>query len=301
MAEAMKRQAWAVAAGVGVLLALVAAASRTQLFHESEPPIAPAVSRLLVDFWLYLFLVLEVLVGGLVIWALWPRDEYAMPEIKRPPWWHLLLQYAMLAAVFGIGVLLAGRIRQLLQPPAGVRAGAGTAPRPGPLTGVMGAPSTPPGFDWLALGLVALLLAAVALLWWQRLRRRRARRGQEREIQRALAEVVGEALDDLRTDADPRRSVIQAYARMERVLAVHRVPRRPHEAPVEYLARALSELDIREPALRRLTDLYEFARFSHHHVDESMRADAIESLAAIREDLLALAPGPAPLGQALAT
>jgi len=50
-----------------------------------------------------------------------------------------------------------------------------------------------------------------------------------------------------------------------------------------------------------LTDLYEFARFSHHHVDESMRADAIESLAAIREDLLALAPGPAPLGQALAT
>ena len=105
MAEPMKRQGWAIALGVAALLALVAAASRTHLFHESEPPLAPGVSRLVVDFTLYLFLVLELLVGGLVIWALWPRDEYAMPEIKRPPWWHLLL-------LSGVGV--AGMIAGLI-------------------------------------------------------------------------------------------------------------------------------------------------------------------------------------------
>jgi hypothetical protein len=301
MAEAMKRQGWAVAVGVAVLLALVAAASRTQLFHESEPPLAPGVSRLVVDFSLYLFLVLELLVGALVIWALWPRDEYSMPEIKRPPWWHLLIQYAMLAAVFALGVLFAARIRRLLfdrgTPPPG-QSGSAASNR---ALGAASVPNTPPGFDWLAFGLVVLLLAAVALLWWQRMRRRRLRRGEEREIQRALAEVLGDALDDLRTDTDPRRAVIQAYARMERVLAVHRVPRRPHEVPLEYLSRALAELDIREPAIRRLTELYEFARFSQHEVDEAMRADALESLAAIRENLLAQAPDPAPLGQAVAT
>src|SRR5712692_9693557 len=168
MAEAMRRQAWPVALGVAVLLALVAAASRTQLFHETEPPVTPGLSRLVVDFSLYLFLVLEVLVGGLVIWALWPRDEYAMPEIKRPPWWHLLLQYAMLAAVFAVGVLLAGRIRQLFQ-----RAGPAGALQNSPLPGTQRVPSAPPRFDWLALGLVVLLLAALALIWWQRMRRRR--------------------------------------------------------------------------------------------------------------------------------
>ena len=88
---------------------------------------------------------------------------------------------------------------------------------------------------------------------------------------------------------------------MERVLAVHRVPRRPHEVPLEYLGRALAELDIREPGIRRLTDLYEYARFSQHEVDEAMRSAALESLAAIREDLLVPAPDPAPRGPALAT
>src|SRR5947209_5899703 len=152
MAEPMKRQGWAIALGVAALLALVAAASRTHLFHESEPPLAPGVSRLVVDFTLYLFLVLELLVGGLVIWALWPRDEYAMPEIKRPPWWHLLLQYAMLAAVFALGVVLASRIRRLLLERGTAPPGQGGSAAAGAGLGAAGLPSTPPGFDWLAFG-----------------------------------------------------------------------------------------------------------------------------------------------------
>lgn len=296
----MKRQVWAVATGVAALLLLVAAASRTQLFQESQPPVSPGLSRLLVDFTLYLFIALEALVGVMVIWALWPREEYGLPEVKRPPWWHLLIQYAGLAAVFGLGVLLATRIRQRFLTQGGPP-GAAQGAASNPLSAAVGVPNTPPGFDWLAFGLVLLLLVAVALAAWQRLRRRRVRRREERELQQALADVVADALDDLRTDADPRRAVIQAYARMERVLAVHRVPRHRHETPAEYLARVLAELEIREAAIRRLTDLYQVAKFSRHPVDESMRADALDSLAAIRQDLLAPAPAPVPLGQPVAT
>ncbi len=285
------------ALGVGVLLALVAAASRTQLFHESEPPLSPGLARLLVDFSIYLFLALEVLVGAAVVWALWPSDEYAAPELKRRPWWHLLVQYALLAFFLSAGLLLVNRYRSLLERPPPVAAGAAgppVAPPPGTLAGA------PPGFDWLALGLVVALMVAASLVLWRQQRRRLAARRVERELQRSLAEVVGDALDDLRDDTDARRAVIQAYARMERVLAIHAVPRRPYETPVELLARALVELDIREPAIRRLTELFEYAKFSPHAVDQAMRADALESLAAIREDLLAPPPPRPPLGAPVA-
>jgi hypothetical protein len=296
----MKRQVFTVAGAVALLLVVVAAASRTQLFHESEPPVTPGLSRLLVDFTLYLFIAFEAAVGLLVIWALWPREEYGMPEIKRPPWWHLLIQYAGLALVFGIGVLLASRLRQRFLGGQAVQAGAG-AGRPNPVTSGLGVPNTPPGFDWLAFGLVVLLLAVVALVSWQRLRRRRVRLREERHVQQALAEVVADALDDLRTDSDPRRAVIQAYARMERVLAVHQFPRRGHETPEEYLGRVLAELDIREAAIRRLTELYQFAKFSQHPVDEGMRADALEALADVRQDLLMPALDARGLGRPVAT
>jgi hypothetical protein len=293
----MKRQGIAIALGVGVLLALVAAASRTQLFHESEPPLSPGLARLLADFSIYLLLALELLVGAAVVWALWPGDGYAAPELKRRPWWHLLAQYALLALFLGAGLLLVNRYRSLLERPPPLAGGAAGLP-PAPLPGTPA--GAPPGFDWLAFGLVVVLIVAAALALWRQQRRRWGARRAERELQRALADVVADALDDLREDTDSRRAVIQAYARMERVLAVHAVPRRPSETPAELLARALMELDIREPAIRRLTELFEFAKFSPHPVDEAMRADALESLAAIREDLLAPAPPSPALGAPVA-
>ncbi|MEP7105961.1 MAG: hypothetical protein ABI838_08955, partial [Chloroflexota bacterium] len=191
----MKRHQVAVSLGIGLLLMLVAAASRTPLFHESEPPVSAGLARVLVDFSIYLFLVVEVLVGVAVVWALWPSDDYGKLELKRRPWWHVLIQYAMLILVFGAGVLLANRYRQLLAatpPLAGGGNGLAAAPVPGTAGGA------PPGFDWVAVGLVVALLAAVALALWQRERRRRAARRAARGLQRELAEVVGDALDDLR-------------------------------------------------------------------------------------------------------
>jgi hypothetical protein len=50
---------------------------------------------------------------------------------------------------------------------------------------------------------------------------------------------------------------------MERALAAGGLPRRPSEAPFEYVERALGELETSAESARRLTDLFEWAKFSH--------------------------------------
>ena len=102
-----------------------------------------------------------------------------------------------------------------------------------------------------------------------------------------LAAALDQSLDDLRTDPDLRRAIIAAYARMEAALGFAGIPRRPSEAPLEYVERALLSLDTSAEAVRKLTDLFEWARFSHHEPEPSMRDDAVEALVAVRDELRA--------------
>ena len=97
--------------------------------------------------------------------------------------------------------------------------------------------------------------------------------------------MLADTLDDLRQERDPRKAVISAYARMERTFAAYRVPRDPAEAPLEYMARALDRLSVSGAAVRRLTLLFERAKFSPHVVDRGMKDEAIETLAALRSEL----------------
>jgi hypothetical protein len=136
---------------------------------------------------------------------------------------------------------------------------------------------------WVALG-VALAIGAVVAHEW----RRRPPAGPQAAAGE-LEAVLSRTLDELELDPDPRRAVIQAYVRMEGVLAAHGHARLPHEAPLEYLARVLRELDVRAEAAHALTELFERARFSHHEIDAAMRAEAVASLEAVRDDLRAAA------------
>ena len=79
--------------------------------------------------------------------------------------------------------------------------------------------------------------------------------------------------------------MIAAYARMERSLAAHGVPRRRFEAPHEYLGRVLGELTAGRLPAGRLTTLFERARFSPHEIDETMKSDAIEAIESLQADL----------------
>jgi hypothetical protein len=107
----------------------------------------------------------------------------------------------------------------------------------------------------------------------------------------AVAEILDDTLDDIRDERDPRRAVVAAYARMERALAAHGVPRARSEAPAEYLERALEELSASASSASRLTRLFEWARFSDHDVGPEMKEEANRALEAVRDELTApLAP-----------
>ena len=75
-----------------------------------------------------------------------------------------------------------------------------------------------------------------------------------------------------------------AYARMEQALTVYGLPRKPAEAPYEYLRRVGRELEAEEP-VAALTELFEVAKFSEHSVDERMRGRAIDALTAVRREV----------------
>ena len=168
-----------------------------------------------------------------------------------------------------------------------------------------------------AVGLAGLLAAAFVLVqqllqWrprWPRLRwrlRRRRRGGGPPatdpsvvEPSLAVAEagtaVARRALDaalvPLREPADPRAAVIEAYARMEHVLASRELGRRIPEAPREYLRRMLREQGMPERSLTSLTELFEEARFSPHPIPTSASARARSELETARE-ALAVADAP---------
>jgi len=137
---------------------------------------------------------------------------------------------------------------------------------------------------WDEVAIVLVIAGAIgAYLLFSRPERRALRSlGRSRRV---LAAALDESLDDLRRDPDVRRAIIAAYARMERALGYAGLPRAPSETPYEYLERSLVELDASADAARRLTDLFEAAKFSQHEPAESMRDEAIDALVAVRDEL----------------
>ena len=144
-----------------------------------------------------------------------------------------------------------------------------------------------PHVSWIVVALVlgaagaAVTAAAVA---------RRRRRGEPlpslpEKPADAIAADVGDTIDDLRSEPDPRRAIVAAYARMERSLAAHGFARRAWEAPLEYLTRVLLDLRARAEPVRRLTDLFEHAKFAAAEPSTRDKEDAIEALVRIRDDL----------------
>jgi hypothetical protein len=141
-------------------------------------------------------------------------------------------------------------------------------------------------FRWEELAIVLGLLLGLGVL----AAATRGRLGPEIDRRRApevLAAALDESLDDLRADPDLRRAIIAAYARMETALAAAGLPRHRAEAPLEYVERALLTLDTSASAVRRLTDLFQWARFSQHEPDPSMRDEAVDALIAVRDELRA--------------
>ena len=168
--------------------------------------------------------------------------------------------------------------------------------------------ATPAWLRWAiaAIGLVGILAAGVPLV--RDLRRRGGRRRRHRggrptppETTVARPSIAGTeddaevarhavdaALEPLREPADTRAAVIEAYARMEQVLADRELGRRTPEAPREYLERVLRERGMPERPLTTLMALFEEARFSLHPIPQSAPRRALSELENARVTLAAL-------------
>jgi LPXTG-motif cell wall-anchored protein len=247
---------------------------------------------------LALAVVLCVAVAGLLVSVLWrsalprrsrdPEDEAFLPYRPDTTWWEKAVAIAVavliLAAVGAAAVLhTRGGTSAPVTLRTTARAGAGphasaraAAEQPPPQTG------TRPG---VALALAAAVLAAAGTGALVITRRRRPVPAPGRRAASPLAEIVEWSIDDLRREPDPRRAVIAAYARMERMLAGRGLARRPFEAPFEYLGRVLGEGPAGTAPIRRLTGLFQEAKFSPHAIGGAQRGEAVEALTAIRDDL----------------
>ena len=276
------------AVAVVLLLALVALASRSGGVGSGRGSGAgPELSQDTVDY-LYPFgLALLVVLAAATLWTMRPSARFARGRGDSRPLWPA---YLAAAVVVGAVLLLATQIE--------VDSRGGEGPAPVTATGppqVEPAPARPPAepspqasVRWTALLAAAgVLAAAAAVLAFARSRRRRAApaAASDADLLAELAATVEDAYLELEAEPDPRRAVIAAYARMERALAAHGLGRSVFEAPLEYLARIAPALGDARRLVFELTHLYERARFSAHAIDREMKADAIATLAALRDEL----------------
>jgi Domain of unknown function (DUF4129) len=267
-----------IAIAVGLLLFVVALASRPDA-GQLQPDIGGQAASVAVDTLFYLFL-LASLAGLLIIaWALWPNQDMDLPAPERSRWPVLLAVLSSLAVV----ALVWWRARGGSFPglPSLVPGGAAG----GPLGGTGRGPLASHGTDWPALLITAAVVVLTGSYLWRQWRPLRRRPGSRRFAGGELDDILDNALDDLVNEQDPRQAVIEAWDRMERLLAAQGLPRRPAEAPFEYAARAFAELGLPAAGLDEFAWLFEWARFSLNEVTATMREEALATLIALREGI----------------
>ena len=243
----------------------------------------------------WLILAADVLLTAAIIDALVTQRRLRGPVTPRR-WTETLATYLAAMVPSVLAALLILRARQaggggpVIQFPAVFGNAALRATRASSLAGA----TTSAEARWLGFILAALIVVLfLAWLFWPEPRRRATPVRIAQPPQDTAAAAVEESLEALRSIRDPRRAIIAAYASMEGSMYRAGMPRRPSEAPVEYVTRVLSALVGVSAGLTRLTELFEIAKFSDHEIDEAMRADAIGALSQIRDQLRETAAAPA--------
>jgi hypothetical protein len=277
------RPAWLFGAAGAALLAaaVVGAVAGGVHSHVGHASTIPRLSTLVGD--VAVASIVSILVAGSVLFfILRPRRRFTDDAAKDPPpgtrLERILIQLAMLALIAAPLTVVLLLLRdyahpQVIGPQVGTRAVIRRTVKPGSTTG--------PHIQWTFF--LALVVGALVILAFVAVSR--ARRAQEEEDvapEDALEPVVAAGVEALESEQDPRRAVIQAYLAMERTLGEQGMPRRPAETPLEYLRRVLEELGAAAASARRLTSLFERAKFSRHTIDERMRQEALADLAELR-------------------
>jgi multisubunit Na+/H+ antiporter MnhB subunit len=278
-------KAGSLALGLIGLLIVVALAARGGHPSGDGHFVSRAVPATLQDSLVTLLAIAYVVAIVAVIVLFFKRRPLQEPRESR--WlrnYIAVLVVMLLATFFGSWAIRHAHWRDNDANPAPVNGQ--TRPK-GRLTQLPPGATRPAHFQWpLALGLLGLVIVGGVVVYIRE-RRPSSPLRIDGALEAELARAVETTIDDLRRERDARRAVIAAYADMERVLAAHGLARRPAEAPLEYLARVLRGLDVRESAVQSLTRLFEYAKFSGHDIDAAMKEEAITALIAVRDDLQA--------------
>lgn len=272
------------AAGLVALLVLVAMGARGTHPGTSGHVATRPVPNTVQDSFITLLAVVYLLVIAAIVVALFRyKDRWSDPGSHWLKNFVLVLILMGIATGIGYYAITHGGLREQAKKVQRAQARQGNNPqRP---RHVPATPARTAHFEWpLVLGLGGIALLG-GVWWYVRRRRELPPLHEDGGLEADMVSAIETTIDDLRSERDARRAVIAAYALMERTLARHGLARRRSEAPLEYLANILRGLRVRESAVRRLTSLFEYAKFSGHEIDEAMKEDAIEALIEIRDDL----------------
>jgi len=275
-----------VAVGLLALLAIVALASRSGFGHSSRAsPTSIVVSYAFTAFLIVFILMIPIAVYAYILQA---REG----EVELKSFKSRVIQNLVLLCIFSLIAVVILYIRLhhwhiFHINPKGLKNAAnalkhGQAHR--------SSTRTEPKFEWPLFWVAAVVVSTAvvaAVVQHRRLRARRAalRAAQTESMSEDLVTTIGDAIDDLEAEPDARRAVIAAYARMEGVFGRHGLSRRPSDTPLEYLSRVLMEVTSRGEAVKRLTTLFEQAKFSRRAIDAGRKSEAIGALREIRDDL----------------
>lgn len=274
---------FALAAALLLLVIAVASGANTELSVTTSE--APAVPQDVADF-LYTF--------GLILWVVSLPVGVALLLMSRGPGKRLpherglMTLLAVALAAGGVSLLLANSVRlDNLGAAPGVRGQGGLQGVGDPTMGAndgAGGGRRNARFRWeVVVGLIAAAGVGTTVIVL-RGRRRGHLTGDEQEIE-AIIGAIDLAIGDLARERDPRRAVILAFGRFEQMLAARKIPRHPHETPVEYVARVLRGEHLEAVDVEELVGLFQLARFSQARIDEPMKDKAIGCLQRIRDDL----------------
>ncbi len=270
-------------AGGAALLVLVAVVGLASRAHAPVGGGHPRTlsGNILLEYVLLVFLALAVL--GVPFWFylfVVGRDETAEALPPRRNWMLSLFVTMTAVGVLSIALFSSGWFKRHLHlGPTGQSGLSGIGHQ-----GSRAAQAV--RFDWGPVVVVATLaVLGLAIGAYFLLRMTREVPGRPARVATELAVALDRTIADLRAEPDPRRAVIAAYAQMERALARAHLPRRPAEAPREYLGRVLPEVGAGAGSIERLTALFERAKFSPHAIDAEMKDEAIAALEALRDEL----------------
>ena len=101
----------------------------------------------------------------------------------------------------------------------------------------------------------------------------------------ALARAIEAGIEDLENIADPRAAVIACYGGMLSFAEAAGFERDLSDTPSQALIRLFNAVRVDRAEARRLTELFERAKFSQHTIDDEMRREATAILGRIRETL----------------